>query len=362
MTVATDSYVPSFQIAAGDKELDYGMTTDIVSVSITETSNRADSFTISMREHYPNPESFREGKLSWTDNTAFAEGEKIKIELGYLNNRSIKLEGYITGVALSFSEDGRSTMTVRGYNRYHDLQRNRLLKPFESNTYSGIAREIAGLVGLSADVDDAGAEHALLSPKGGTYAAILEACAKRINFEVAVKQKTLLFKRPRYLEDASPSLELIWGQGLRSFSVDTTTHNLVSTVNVRNTQTGQGGPKKPLVGTATAREVSAKLGSTSGLERAQRTWKSNEVLLDDQRLSKPGEAKQVARADMERRALDYMTGNGSCIGNPKLLSRTVIALANLGPRCSGSYYVTSTTHTIDSGGYRTEFVAKRDGR
>ena len=362
MTVATETYVPSFQITVGGKELDYGMTTDIVSVSITETSNRADSFSISMREHYPNPELLRDGRLSWTDNTAFGEGEKIKIALGYLNDRGVKLEGYITGIALSFSEDGRSTMTVRGYNKYQDLQRNRLLKPFESNTYSGIAREIAGRVDLSADVDDAGAEHSLLSPKGGTYAAILEACAKRINFEVAVKQKTLMFKRPHYLVDSSPSLKLIWGQGLRSFSVDTTTHNMVSTVNVRNTQTGQGGPKKPLVGMATARDVPAKLGSTSGLERAQRTWKSNDVLLDDQRLSKPGEAKQVAQADLERRALDYMTGNGSCIGNPKLLSRTVITLENLGPRCSGNYYVTSTTHTVDAGGYRTEFVAKRDGR
>jgi phage protein D len=140
------------------------------------------------------------------------------------------------------------------------------------------------------------------------------------------------------------------------------TNNMASTVTVRNTQTGQGGAKKPLVGTATTSDVPAKLGRTSGLEWAQRVWTRNDVRLDDQRLSKPGEAKQVAQADMERRALEYITGNGSCIGNPGLLSRTIIKLSNLGPRCSGNYYVTSTTHTVDAGGYRTEFTAKRDGR
>jgi uncharacterized protein len=362
MTVATDFYLPSFRINDQDA-LNYGLATDIVSVSITETINQADSFAITMREHYPNPERLREGRLSWTENTAFDEGAKIKIELGYLKNRGVKLEGYVTGIAMSFAEDGRSTLTVRGYNKYHDLQRNRRYKPFESSTYNGMVREIAAAVSLTPEVDDTDTEHPIVSPNGITYAAILEDCAKRLNFDVAVKQSRLIFQRPRYLAgSASPALELIWGQSLRSFSVDMKTNNMASTVTVRNTQTGQGGTKKPLVGTATTSDVPAKLGRTSGLEWAQRVWKRNDVHLDDQRLSKPGEAKQVAQADMERRALEYITGNGSCIGNPGLLSRTIIKLSNLGPRCSGNYYVTSTTHTVDAGGYRTEFTAKRDGR
>lgn len=364
MTVATDTYVPSFRINDEDA-LTFGQATDVLSISITETINQADSFSMTMREHYPDPELLRRGKVAWIDNTDFEEGAKIKIAVGYLKDlkeRGVKLDGYITGIAISFAEDGRSTLTVRGYSKYLDLQRNRRRQPFESNTYSGIVREIAGLLGLTAEVDDADVEHPILSPNGSTYASILEECAKRLNFEVAVKEGRLIFKRPAYLEDSSPALEFIWGQSLRSFSVDMTTTNMASTVTVRNTQTGQGGTKKPLVGTATTRDVPARLGTTSGLELAQRVWKRNDVSLSDQHLSKPGEAKQVAKADMERRALEYITGRGSCIGTPQLRSRTVIKLSNLGPRCTGKYYVTSTTHTIDAGGYRTDFVAKRDGR
>ena len=68
----------------------------------------------------------------------------------------------------------------------------------------------------------------------------------------------------------------------------------------------------------------------------------------------------VARAELERRDLDYITAHGSCMGNPQLVSRIVIELKRLGAKLSGRYYVTSTTHTIDANGYRTEFEAKRD--
>jgi hypothetical protein len=88
----------------------------------------------------------------------------------------------------------------------------------------------------------------------------------------------------------------------------------------------------------------------------------NTFYLDDQQVSSQEEAMAVARAELERRAIEYITGRGSCIGNPQLVSRKVILLKGLGSRFSGKYYVTSTTHTIDANGYRTEFVVKRDGR
>lgn len=363
-TVRTDAYVPNFVIHVDGQRFLYGRATEIVSVSITETSNQADQFTIAVRDRYPDPASLRRGALSWIDNTAFQEGKEIEIALGYQKNMGVELMGYITGIAISFSEDGRSGMTVRGYNKYHDLQRSRRYKPFETSTYSGIAREIAGAVNLTADVDETDAEHPLTSWKGDTYAAILEQCAKRVNYEVAVKHGSLLFRRPRYLETPrpAPALELVWGQSLRSLSVDMKTNNMASSVTVRNTKTGEGQGKEPVVAKLTAGEVSPVLGETSGLKRAEAVWGENDVHLEGQPVASSGEAKQLARAELERRALGYITANGSCMGNPKLLARTLITLSGLGPRCSGTYYVTSTTHTIDTGGYRTEFTAQRDAR
>jgi len=68
--------------------------------------------------------------------------------------------------------------------------------PFRERTDSGIAREIATRLGLEARVDDTAAEHPLVSPGEGTYAAILQQRATRIGYELVVKERTLYFERP----------------------------------------------------------------------------------------------------------------------------------------------------------------------
>lgn len=363
MTVQTDFYVPDFEIIINGQSFRYGRNVDVMSVSITETINQADSFSITVREHNPKPGRFASGDLAWLDNNLFDEGNQIEIELGYQNNRAVKLKGHIMGMNVNFPESGAPTLTVRGYSLYHQLHRKKRRKPFDAKTDSGIAREIAGALGLRPDVKEVDMQHPLVSPIGTSYAAILEERAKRLNFEVKVKDDTLIFKRPTYLVSASPALTLVWGESLRSFAPNVSIHNMPTKIEARNTQTGQGGSKKEaLVGSATVEDVPSVLGSTSGLARAKDSFGDSVLLAGDQRLASPGEAKSLPKAEMERRALDYIVAHGSCIGNPQLVSRQVIELKGLGKRFSGKYYVTSTTHTIGTNGYLTEFEAKRDGR
>jgi uncharacterized protein len=360
MTVRTDFYVPDFQIKINGEAFRYGSNVDVLSVSITETINQADSFTLSVREHNPQPDRFASGALRWLDSTTFDEGNKVDIQLGYQGNRAIKLRGQIAGVNVTFPESGAPTLTVRGQSDYTLLFRRHRRKPFESKTDSGMAREIAADLRLSADVDETDVEHALVSPQGDSYAKFLLDRAKRLNYEVAVKYDTLIFKRPTYLVDARPTLTLTWGENLRSFTPNTTTSNMPSRVDVRNTQTGQGGGKEALAGSTTAAQYWPYLGSTSGPARAQQRFGESVVLDQDQRVTSQAEATAVSMAEMERRALESVTGQGSCIGNPQLVSRIVVELKGLGKRFSGPYYVTSTTHSISTNGYSTEFVVKRD--
>ena len=133
-----------------------------------------------------------------------------------------------------------------------------------------------------------------------------------------------------------------------------------SRVDVRNTQTGQGGGKEALAGSTTAAQYMPRLGSTSGPEHAQQRFGESVVLASDRRVTSQAEATAVSRAEMERHPVGAVSGKGSCIGNPELVSRTVIELQRLGKRFSGLYYVTSTTHTINARGYTTEFDAKRE--
>ncbi len=361
MTVRTDFYVPDFEIFINGRSLfRYGTQVDIMSVSITETINQADSFTFTVREHNPKPERFASGELTWLDSHTFDELNKIQVEVGYQGNRAIKLKGKITGMNAAFPESGAPTLTVRGLSDYDELFRATRRKPFDDKTDSEIASELARALGLSADVEQTQVKHKLVSPEGATYAAILQERARRLNYEIAVKFDKLVFRRPTYLTDPSPTLTLTWGQDLRSFTPNVSTNKMVTRVEVRNTQTGEGGPKQALVGSATASQIRPVLGTKSGLAQSEEKFGSNSQLMEEQRITSQAEATSLPRAELERRALEYITAHGSCIGKPELVSRRVVRLEGLGKRFSGSYYVTSTTHSIDANGYRTEFEAKRD--
>jgi len=360
MTLQTDTYVPDFEITVNGRSFQYGMNVDILSVSITETINQADSFVFTVREHNPKPGHFASGELTWLDSQTFDDGNKIMVEMGYRGNRAIKLSGKITGMSANFPESGVPQLTVRGLSQYDELFRKTRKKPFDHKTDSEIAEALAHELGLSSDVQKTEVKHPLVSADGATFACLLRERAQRLNYEIAVKADKLIFKQPTYLTNNEPTLTLTWGRDLLSFTPNVATNKLVAQVEVRNTQTSTGGPKQALTGTATAAQFRSALGKKGGLAESGKKFGTNSVLLGEQRLSGQAEATSIANAELERRAIEYVNAQGSCIGMPELTSRTVVKLAGLGKRFSGRYYVTSTTHTIDANGYRTQFEAKRD--
>ncbi len=358
------SYAPSFNIVVKGKELRHGHTLDVLSLSVTETVNQADSFTFTVRDRHPEPGRLFAGgdKLQWMDSDVFDEGNEVEIHMGYVDDLHLMLRGEITAVNSSFPASGQPTLQVQGYSLFHRLQRARIRRPFESATDSQIAQEIARDLGLDAQVDDTQVEYPLVSPRGETCASFLLQRAQRIGYEVTVKDKTLYFQRPRYLERPGPAVTLEWGRNLISFSPRLSTYNLPTQVTVRGMQTAQGRGKEPLVGTSQAGDEEVTLGDESGTRITQRVFGDNHLLVEDHNLTSAEESTQIARACLESRSMEFITGKGSCIGNPCLTARTVIELKGLGRRFSGNYYVTSTTHLIGSGGYRTDFDVKRNAR
>lgn len=363
MTVDASRYVPDFLIEIEGATFRHGVTVDVLSLSITETVNRADTFQFKLNGRHPKLERFPSGgELMWIDDSRFEAGKKVKIEMGYRKNRAVKLIGKVTAATVNFPEGGSPTLTVQGQSLYNELQRKRRSQPFASRTDSDLVAEIAGEFGLTPQVGSTGTKHETVSYKDKSYAEILQERAERLNYEVTVKEKTLIFQRPRYLENSSAALTLTWGRDLLSFSPRLSTSNMPTRVETRGSQTAQGGDKTPIVGIVTADEVSARLGGRqSGPQYVKERFGENEVLSSDHRPESVEEARNMSRAKLERASLQFVQANGSTNGNPQLKSRTVIEVTGLGKLFSGKYYVTSTTHTIDAGGYRTTFEAKRDG-
>jgi len=358
-----EQFTPAFEINIKGTELRYDASVEVLSVSVTDTADRADSFAFTVWDRHAGREARTgEESLKWMDSTLFDEGNEVEIQMGYVDALEPMLKGEITAVHPSFPESGLATLTVRGFSLYHRLQRRRRTKAFVAVTPSDIAREIARDIGLDVEVDETTLEHACELREDETYASILRESARRIGYEVVVKDRTLHFQQPRYIVEPSPQLDLEWGKDLRSFNLSLSTYDMVSQINVRASQTSLGKGKETLVGTVTAGQERTKMGTKSGSEIAKQAFDDSALLLSYHDVASQKEAKEIAQAHLEAMALRFIAGRGSCIGTPKLKARMVIGLRGLGKRFSGNYYVTSTTHTIDAGGYRTDFEVKRNAR
>jgi phage protein D len=363
------TYAPDFLIKVWGTDIRRDLTVDVLSVSVTDTANQADSFSFTVRDRNPTPGGFAGGTtLEWLDSGLFDEGNEVEIRMGYVDNLSFVFVGDITAVSPSFPESGVPTLTVRGFSRYHLLQRTKRTKPFESSTVSGIAKEIAGIMGLKPEVDPVEFEHPYDANANLPYAEILKQRAAPINYEVAVKYvekagHTLFFQKPCYYKkNPGPVMELRWGRDLRSFSPSLSTYDMATEVEVRASITSLGEGKTPLTRRAVAGAERFRMGDRTGPEIALSIFGDNAVLYPVHEVHNPAEAKEVAIAQLEMKSLDFISGQASIIGTPSLRARIMIKLTDLGRRFSGPYYVTSVTHTIDSSGYRTDFQVKRNAR
>ncbi|MBI1298816.1 hypothetical protein GC175_28110 [bacterium] len=366
LPVDTSRYVPDFEIKLDGEPLDLfcaGVKLYVMSLSIKETINQADSFEFTVAAHSHHLASFPTGReLACLDDERFGEGHKVEIRVGYVGNLALRFLGQISANSSNFPVTGIPTLTVRGFSRYLQLIHDHHPKPFDANTDSGIAQEIAAKVKLEADVDPTAVKHPMVSTSNKSCAEILKDRAERINYEVAVKENTLIFKKPAYIDRPSPTLPpLTWGQDLLSFQPHLSTYGIPSSVEVRSPQTTWGGDKNAIRGVCNTAELKPKLGKKSGMAQAARLGE-NKVLLQDMLVSTPEEARTVAEAYCRRKMLNFIQARGSSIGNPELVARQVIQLEGVGERFSGPYYVTETTHKIDNNGYRTDFECKRDGR
>jgi hypothetical protein len=73
-----------------------------------------------------------------------------------------------------------------------------------------------------------------------------------------------------------------------------------------------------------------------------------------------GEARDLVRNTLRENFLQVLTAEGTAVGHPELRACSRVRIGGMGFPFDGAYFLTSTTHTIDDGGYRTQFSARRE--
>jgi phage protein D len=217
-----------------------------------------------------------------------------------------------------------------------------------------IVGEIAGDVGLSPKVGDTTVVLKYVLQNNQTDLEFLQARAARIGYEVFVTDRDLHFQAPGLGQ--GEEITLSPDQDLIEFYPRLSTMSQVDNFAVRGWD-----PAKKQEIVSDAKSASSTMGDTAGPNAAKEAFGSSEAARTQSPVFSLEEAEEIAKGRFDEMALAYVSGEGVCIGRTDLRAGNVIGIEGLGQRFSGSYYVTSTTHSITpSQGYRTAFSVRRN--
>jgi phage protein D len=265
-------------------------------------------------------------------------------------------DGQITTFEPEFTEH-EVVLAVRGYDRSHLMNRVPRTETYQQMTYADIARQIAGLAGLTAGtIDDAGGSLDFIQQSDETDWAFLWRLASAIGFEVTVDGRQLNFRKP---QQQDPAVSLTWGTTLLSFRPRVSAIQQVSSVNVRGWDPIAN---QTIVGQADTPELTSSIG----LDRSQiaGTFGGGTVSVCDYPISTQAEADAVANSVAQRLANAYVEAEGVAIGDARLTAGATVDISGVGERFGGKYTLTEAVHVIRArSGYYTHLgVSGQAGR
>jgi len=341
--------VPDFTVRVNGSDLPPDARGEVTKIIVEESLDSASTFAIELSNWDMDTQ-----QVKWSDASLFQPGDVVEIQMGYVETLETVMVGEITGLELSFPEQARAMLTVRGYDRLHRFRRGRRTRSYLQVKDSDVARQIASDLGLTPDVEDSGEVHPYLLQMNQTDIDFLLARARTIGYELLVEDKTLRFRKVRHNRGKTVTLDFL--HGLMTFYAYLSTADQVTQVTV-----GGWDPKakQPLVGRAQASDVTAMQGSKVAPAAVQSLFGARTLAVVDVPVATQNEADLLAKGLFNDIALNYIVGEGTAVGNPAIKVGTVIELGGLGQRFSGLYYVVQVAHVWD-GQFVTHIQVRRN--
>lgn len=354
-------FAPAFKVYVNGSQLAADVSSNIQQLSVVSKPDSLDTCSLTLVNQYP--------AMRWThdprDSQLFQVGSVVKISLGYVDALSYQFEGEITQLSPTFPESGTPTIEIEGRTRLHWLQGDKKTRTYQSMTDKQVVEKIAQDVGLQPQAEDPGTQYDYVMQCNQTDLEFLKQRAARIHYEVLVRDKILIFRKPNEAEPKTYTF--VWGPlqspgdhvlPLKNFSPSMNTSNQPSKVTVRGYD-----PKSKGIfeGKAGPGDEQMKMGSQTGTQIAMRSIRSREYVHVNIPVTSQAEADEHAKAIFNERAMQFLTGKASTIGVPDLRSGQPVELQGIG-MFSGRYYVDQVTHGIDNSGYLTNFTVKRNAQ
>ena len=384
-------YSPEFEIRINGDPVPAALRANVTSVRYEDGRNAADRVELGianvdlqwLQEHIrglgfrPYPTGVRLGPITTHvgGGALFDMDNALELSMGYAGGPLEPMfEGNVTGIQASFPSGGLPTMTLvahdrmerlsrgkyaRGFGAIHDLvvaailSAENLLIPQIDPAVVGIA---VGLAALDKMFSGTGRKQ-----KGQSDLEVMKSIADEYDADFWVEGNTLYFAR-FFPKSYTPALTLQWGQSLLEFSPRVSTAGAVVGVGLKvNLREIRLDFLISVYWDFDRETLGISVVPAAAAKGAKKRFGDQWTFMDRSIKSAAdvGVSAVMLTRELRKRLNSRLTGSGSAVGDPRIRAGEMVRLEGMGPDFSGDYRVTSATHTIDAGGYRTSFeVAK----
>lgn len=285
----------------------------------------------------------------------FEIGQAVEAKLGA--GSVLLFKGEVVSMEPSWTVEGLVTQTLRCYDNTHRLGRGRKTRWFEQKKDSDIATTVGQECGLEVEVDPTEETYDYTLQRNESNYTFLKRLAARNNFQLAVDQGKLIFKKAT--TSSSPTKIRAGANGqpggaVRSLKLSFNTMEQVTEVITRGWDIRE---KKEIVGRATIGDIETIGSGQAGAQLASSKFGEHTAYITDVPLTSQSQANILAKAELNRLARQF--GRGSCTvdGNDALRAGAVVEFEGLNGPYNGAYYIISSRHIISpSQGYLTEIT------
>jgi phage protein D len=350
-----DFYVPTFLVKVGGEDVlrDLYLAVSAVSLDLKEKMAGRFSFTVVSAFDWEAHEFLatrHEERIDLLE--LFAFGRTVEVSLGYGDPSSLRpiLTGLVTEITTDFASGSTPELTISGYDHLYPLTIGKNTRHWEDKPDSAAVEDLVR-PHVPTDVRATSPSKLRIDQNNETDMAFIAKLAER-NGATFYHRDGQCYFGPRQ-NDSRDVVELEWGQGLLSFSPEANLARQIAEVRVHGWSAAKG---EVLLGRARRGDESGRdTRSESGGQRVVTALAAEPVLNIRAAVYTQAEADARAKAVMEERAQDFVTGSGESVGAPELLPDTNVTLSGLGRAFSKTYYLSEATHKLDSSGYRTTF-------
>jgi uncharacterized protein len=344
-----DPLTPKYELSLDGSPVDIAVAEAVIHIRVKQHVDLADMIEVRLS----NPD------LAWTEADTFTEGKKLAVKLGYVETTFEHVaEGQIVRRECEFPVSGAAVLTIVAFGKKFKMKKGAHTKAHVDKKDSEIASEIAGELGLEADVTDSAVVNPYTMQVARDHLTFLRERANRLGYEFRIDRANskLIFKPHDTAAAAGATLE--WGKNLLEFRPRISTDAQVSKVTVRGWDPAT---KQKVTASAQPSDVTFGFGGQkTGPAVAEDTFGSRETLFVDRPVSKADDATAMAKAIINSAAARYCEGEGACQGDNAIYPGSVLEIKGTGKRFDGKYFVNGTLHYYEpKAGYSTHFSVNR---